>query len=100
MKRLAGKPFALLGVNSDAGSNALIKVILREKIVWRSWFDGGGKEGPIATKWQIATWPTLYILDAKGVIRHIEAEGGTPDTKTIDDVVDSLLKGLAAKKGQ
>ena len=51
-----------------------------------------------ATKWQIAAWPTVYILDAKGVIRHIEADGGSPDTNQLDDVIDKLLKELAAKK--
>ncbi len=98
MKRLSGKPFALLGVNSDAKRDAIKKVIAKEKIVWRNWFDGGGKEGPIATKWQIAAWPTVYVLDAKGVIRYIEANGETPDEKQLDDVIDKLLQELAAKK--
>ncbi len=98
MKRLSGKPFALLGVNSDAKRDAIKKVIAKEKIVWRSWFDGGGKEGPIATKWQIAAWPTVYILDAKGVIRHIEADGGAPDAEGLDKKLDKLLQELAAQK--
>ena len=98
MKRLSGKPFVLLGVNSDASRNAIQKVVVKEKIVWRSWFDGGGKAGPIATKWQIGNWPTLYILDAKGVIRYIEADGETPDAMHLDGIIDMLLKELAAKK--
>ena len=97
MKRLTGKPFVLLGVNSDADRKALRKVIVKQKIVWRSWFDGGGKDGPIATKWQIATWPAIYLLDADGVIRHIEADGGAPDPKQLDDKIDALLKELAEK---
>jgi hypothetical protein len=102
VKRLAGKPFALLGVNSDASPAVLRKVIAKEKIVWRSWFDGGGKEGPIATKWQIDAWPTLFLIDAQGVIRHIESDGGTPDEQSINKRIDALLKELAAKdkKGQ
>ena len=98
MKRLSGKPFVLLGVNSDADRTAIRKVIVKEKIVWRSWFDGGGKEGPIATKWQIGNWPTLYVLDSKGVIRHIEADGSTPDEMQLDRLIDGLLKELAAKQ--
>ena len=88
----------LLGVNSDADKVTLRKVITREKIVWRNWFDGGGTEGPIATKWQIEAWPTLYILDAKGVIRHIESDGGRTDAQAVNTLIDSLLKELAAKK--
>ena len=90
----------LLGVNSDADKVTLRKVITREKIVWRNWFDGGGTEGPIATKWQIEAWPTLYILDAKGVIRHIESGGETPDAQELGKVIDKLLKELAATKNK
>ena len=63
MKRLAGRPFALLGVNSDEDRKVLRTVIAREKIVWRSWFDGGSPEGPISTRWQVSSWPTLYVID-------------------------------------
>ena len=90
----------LLGVNSDASRSKLKKVIAKEKIVWRNWFDGGGTEGPIATKWQITAWSTVYILDAKGVIRHIESGGETPDAQELGKVIDKLLKELAATKNK
>jgi len=96
VKRLEGKPFVLLGVNSDADRTAIRKVIAKEKITWRSWFDGGGKNGPIATQWQIASWPKLFLIDAKGVIRYIEADGETPDVKDLNERIDALLKELAA----
>jgi len=34
------------------------------------WWDGGSTSGPIASSWNVEGWPTLYILDHKGVIRH------------------------------
>jgi len=37
VNRLAGKPFALLGVNSDEDRQQLKTVINKEKISWRSW---------------------------------------------------------------
>ena len=92
MKRLAGKPFVLLGINSDKDRKAIKTVIEKEGITWRSWWDGGGIEGPIATKWQISNWPTLYVLDANGVVRYIESHGGTPNGEAVDKIVDSLLK--------
>ena len=97
MKRLAGKPFALLGVNSDANRQQLKTVIEKEKITWRSWWNGGGTDGPIAEKWQISTWPTMLVLDAQGVIRRIDAGGADVDIEAIEAVVDSLLKELAKK---
>lgn len=98
MERLAEEPFALLGVNSDADRDELKQVIKKEGIIWRSWFDGGGVDGPIATKWQIARWPTIFVLDADGIIRYVEA-GGTPNIEAVEDVVEGLLKERAAKSG-
>jgi hypothetical protein len=70
VKKLEGKAFVLLGVNSDRDRDALQKVQAKQAITWRSWFDGGGTRGPIASRWNVQGWPTLYLLDAKGVIRY------------------------------
>ena len=49
MKRLEGKPFALVGVNSDKNLEELHAAMAKEQITWPSWFDGGGTGGPIAS---------------------------------------------------
>ena len=87
VKRLADKPFALLGINSDRDKEDLKKVMKEENITWRSWWDGGSTQGPIAKKWNVHGWPTIYVLDAKGVIRYKNVRG----TK-MDEAVDTLLK--------
>jgi hypothetical protein len=92
VKRLEGKPFALIGVNSDPKGN-LRKTIAREKITWRSWWDGGSTAGPIARAWNVNGWPTLYILDAKGMIRF-----KNPPDEELDKAVDSLLAEMAGAK--
>ena len=72
MTNLKGKPFALVGVHVG-GSNAkqLRGVMAKEKITWRSFVDGGNAgAGPIATKWNLSSTPTFYLLDHKGVIRE------------------------------
>ena len=97
MKRLGGKPFALLGVNSDEDRKVLKTVIAREKIIWRSWCDGGSPEGPISTRWQVSSWPTLYVIDGKGIVRHVDEGGAEVNIKATEAVVDRLLKELAAK---
>ncbi len=66
MEKLKDEPFALIGVNSDSRKRAKAS---REKINWRSFWDGGTNEGPIASRWHVQGWPTLYILDPEGVIR-------------------------------
>ena len=95
MKRLADKPFALLGINSDPDREALKTINKKEQITWRSWWDEGSKFGPIQTKWQVEQRPAIYLLDAKGVIRY----KSTPnvDADDLGKVVDSLMEELAAK---
>ena len=88
VKRLEGKPFALLGVNSDP-KDRLKQVIKKENMTWRSWWDGGDTSGPIATKWNVSGWPTIYVLDHKGVIRYKNVR-----EKEMDDAVDALLAEL------
>ena len=69
VKRLADKPFALIGINSDGDRSVVNKILEREKITWRNVIDGNTR-GPIATAWNIKGWPTIYVLDKEGKIRH------------------------------
>jgi|SRR5579884_1343809 len=89
VKRLEGKPFALLGINSDSDREKLKEVLKKEKITWRSWWDGGSTSGPIASKWNVTGWPTIYVLDAKGVIRYRNVRD-----KKLDEAVDTLLQEM------
>jgi hypothetical protein len=91
VKRMAGKPFALIGVNSDS-KETVRKAIKEEDLTWRSFWDGGDTRGPIATKWAVTGWPTIYILDAKGVIRFKNRRG-----EAMDAAIEELL---AEMKGE
>jgi hypothetical protein len=88
VKRMQGKPFALIGINSDP-KNRLRDVLKKENMTWRSWWDGGDTSGPIASIWNVHGWPTIYVLDHKGVIRF---KG--PREKQLDEAVDQLLSEL------
>ncbi len=70
VKKLAGQPFVLLGMNSDASPEKLAKVVERENLTWPMFFDGGGTGGPIATKWGVRGWPSIFVMDAEGIIRE------------------------------
>ncbi len=89
--RLKDKPFALVGVNSDPKEKVL-DALKRENITWTSFWDGGSTGGPIAKQYGVTSWPTIYVLDAKGVIRHKNVRG-----EQMDEAVDALLKELAAQ---
>src|SRR5438270_13612892 len=87
VKMLEGKAFVILGVNSDEKRDDLKEVLAKEKITWRSWFDGGKIGGPIATKWNVQGWPTLYLIDQTGTIRD-KSVGSKDFDKLIEQLVD------------
>ena len=72
---LKKEPFALVGVNSDDTPENLQKQLQEENVTWPSFFDGGSTDGPIATKWGVRGWPTIYVIDKKGVIRFKNVRG-------------------------
>src|SRR5262249_20752982 len=92
VKKLQDKPFALVGINSDKDKEALKKTMEEEKITWRSFWDGGNTSGPIATKFKVQGWPTLYVIDHKGLIRHKFL--GSPGGKVLDDAIETILKEM------
>src|ERR1700756_4160180 len=94
VKRLEGKPFALLGVNSDEDKDKLKAVMEKEQITWRSWWDGGSTRGPISTSYDVPHWPRLFLIDHRGVIRHIDLR----EEKKLDEAIDTLLEELEADK--
>ena len=87
VKQLADKPFALIGVNSDKDLEQVRKDNVKKDITWRNFWNGEhGTAGPIATKWSVFVWPTIYVIDAKGVIRYQNVRG-----EALDNAITKLL---------
>lgn len=86
VKRLEGKPFALIGVNSDKVREELKQVLVDKKLTWRSFWNGGGTNGPISRQWKVSGWPSIWVIDANGVIRNRNVRG-----ERMDHAVDALL---------
>jgi len=68
VKKFDDKPFAIVGVNSDSSRETVKEVVAREKIPWRSFWDGGLIGGPIQSQWNISAFPTTYLIDHRGII--------------------------------
>lgn len=97
VEKLKDEPFAIIGVNSDEDLEELAEVVKQENITWRSFWNGPqGTSGPISTQWNVRGWPTLYLIDAKGVIRHKWL--GSPSTEVLDAAIDELI--AEAKAGR
>ena len=93
VQRLKDKPFALLGINSDGEAEAVKKILAEQEITWRQAVDGD-TSGPLATKWNVNGWPTIFILDAQGKIRFRDLR----DEEMEKAVTELLAEVEAAKK--
>ena len=99
VKQLAGKPFAVIGVNvSEKNAADLKKVVEKENLVWRSFSDPRTSEGwgVISKKWNLSGTPTIYLIDPKGVIRHKWLGG--PGDKVVDKAVEELMQEAAGEE--
>lgn len=87
VNQLADKPFAIVGVNGDPELEQIRAIVKEKDINWRSFWNGeGGAVGPITTQWNITGWPTIYVLDHKGVIRY-----KNPSGPALDEAITTLL---------
>jgi thiol-disulfide isomerase/thioredoxin len=97
MEKYKGRPFALVGVNSDPDKVALQKVLKEQKITWRSfWCGKDGPDGELPRSWNINGWPTAYLIDHAGVIRGKHLYGSALDTK-IRKLVSEVEKSNSPK---
>jgi len=63
-----------------------------ENITWRSFWNGKkGTSGPISTAWNVKGWPTIYVIDAKGIIRYKNVRGDR-----LEKAIETLVKEAEA----
>ena len=74
VEKFKDKPFALIGINSDGDRSVVQKILKDNEITWRNALDGTTR-GPLATAWNVRGWPTIYVIDAEGVIRARNLRG-------------------------
>jgi hypothetical protein len=91
VKLLQNEPFALLGINSDeaeegeTAAQTVKEILERNQITWRQSIQGS-TGGPLAREWNVQSWPTIYVLDHKGVIRFKNVRD-----REMTDAVEKLL---------
>jgi thiol-disulfide isomerase/thioredoxin len=94
VKKLEGKPFALVGVNSDQDPAQLKKDLKENEVTWRSFQNQRKEQKAISADWNVQGWPTLYLIDHKGVIKKKWL--GSPSGEVLDKEVEKLVQ--AAEK--
>jgi thiol-disulfide isomerase/thioredoxin len=85
VERLKDKPFVLVSISADENKETLAKFLSRQKMPWTHWWNG--HEGGILEDWDVQGYPTIYVLDAKGVIRYKDLRG-----EKLEGAVNKLLK--------
>ena len=93
-ERLKDKPFAVLGINCDEDRAAAVSAIKSERITWPNWHDGAPGAGLIAKRYHVRSYPTVFVIDGRGIIRHKQIVG-----EGLDKAVDQLLKGTQPGAG-
>ncbi|HTK78469.1 MAG TPA: TlpA disulfide reductase family protein [Gemmataceae bacterium] len=84
VRRLAGKPFALVSVSADSDEAALRDFVRDERMNWTHLLDG--PDGPIIRSYDVEYFPSVYVLDANGVIRYRDVRD-----KELERAVEKLL---------
>jgi hypothetical protein len=82
----------MLGVNCDGDKQAGLKAIQDERITWPNWHDGDPGTGPIVKRYHVGSYPTVFVIDAKGIIRSKNSLG-----TSLEKSVDELLKELESR---
>ena len=91
VERLQSEKFVLFGINSDEDPESFRSESMKLGVTWPSVFDGSTR-GPVATTWGVSGWPTIYIVDHKGVIRFKDLRD--------KELENAVLKLLAESKGE
>jgi len=92
MERLKDEPFTIVGVNGDHDRTKAADVMEKQNMTWPSFWNGGPGR-PITETWNVHLWPTVYVLDAEGVIRFKRTRG-----EFLERQVRGLLKELKSEK--
>jgi peroxiredoxin len=75
LEKFGDAPVVVLGVDSSTSLENARQAKLDNSLDYRSWWDGHAvkyNQGPIATTWNVVGWPTIYVIDAEGIIRFVD----------------------------
>lgn len=93
VEKLKGKPFELISVSADEKKDTLVKFLEKEQMPWKHWW--AGEESDVLKTFRVKAFPTLYLIDAKGVIRKKWI--GSPGDEVLDKAVEEVVKEAPSK---
>jgi thiol-disulfide isomerase/thioredoxin len=89
-RRYDGKNIVILAVNIDKDRANAEKLLAQVKVsALKILLDPDGR---VAGAYDVPTMPSSYIIDAKGLVRHVHAGFTSGDEKKIAEEVEALAK--------
>jgi hypothetical protein len=82
---MQGRPFAILSIHVDESKKTVTQSITSGEITWRCLWESHGKR-PNCDRWHVGFIPSVYVIDADGIIRAKDVNG-----KALDEAVEACL---------
>jgi thiol-disulfide isomerase/thioredoxin len=89
VERMKGRPFTFISVSGDDKKETLMDFLQKTKMPWSHWWDG--QSGPVARLWGISAYPTINVIDHKGILQHMQ-KGFNPAGHELDSLIEKLVK--------
>ena len=90
VEEMSGRPFALIGVNSDKDLEDIRRIVKEKELNWRSFQNKPeGAKKAISADWGVQGWPTIIVLDSEMRIRY-RGHVGADATAIAKDLVKKL----------
>ena len=71
--KYCGRGFEIIGFSFDVDRAALDGALKAHKIGWPQFFDGTGRGNRFGEQFGIRHYPTMWLLDKRGIVRYISA---------------------------
>jgi peroxiredoxin len=88
-KKHADGRLAIVSILADGEVRTVKEAQEKREITWHALWDG--PDGPIAERWNVQTYPTIYLLDSAGVIRARDI-GAASLAEQIDKLLAASVK--------
>lgn len=94
VKNLENQPFVFVSISVDDEKETITSFLEKEPMPWMLWWD---EKKLLADLWDISGYPTIYVIDQKGVIQF-KSVGYDPVGGRLEKRIEELLEVADTKK--
>lgn len=92
VKNLENLPFVFVSISVDEEKETVTSFVEKEPMPWTHWWD---PKKAAADLWDVGGYPTLYLIDQKGVIQF-KSVGYDPRSGKLEQRIEELIEAAAA----